>query len=237
MDQRPSYRIFKTTVGMVTDITPRMRRVTLQGDDLAEFGSDRPGQWVKLFFGDSDDGRAFTIRHWRPDEREIVIDFVRHSHGLAASWVAGAQPGMPVRLAGPRSDFRHRPERQLILFGDETAIPAISAITEALPPDGRALAIIELADQSARQFVKSCGHVEWRWLVNETREPGLALTTHCQFVEAAPETSQIWIGCEAKTARNLRCNFGQLGFDRTALHASGYWKIGAAEHVDHESDY
>lgn len=131
--QGPSYRTFDTVVKQVEDITPYMRRLTLHGLDLREFSSDRPGQWVKLFFDHTETGRAYTIRHWRPEQCELVIDFVRHGTGLAGRWVEAAQEGAPVRLAGPRSNFRYKPDRKLFLFGDETALPAISAIVEALP--------------------------------------------------------------------------------------------------------
>jgi len=236
MHQRPIYRVYDTVVRHIEDITPRMRRVTLHGDSLADFSSDRPGQWVKLFFDESEKGRAFTIRHWRPEPRELVVDFVRHGHGLAGGWLATATPGLPVRVAGPRSDFRFQPDRQLFLFGDETAIPAILAIAESLPKTARALAVIEVSDAAAKQKVDLGRNIHWTWLVNE-RQPGSLLQAYARHLLLSPESSQIWVACECSTARTLRCEFGRLGFDKASLHASGYWKSGEVEHVDTDSDY
>lgn len=237
MDKRPAYKMFDTVVSGIEDVTPRMRRITLQGDSLKDFDSDRPGQWVKLFFDDTSQGRAFTIRQWRPDDREMVIDFVRHGHGLAGAWVADARLGAPVRLAGPRSDFRHLTGRDLYLFGDETALPAISAITETLPPGDRAIAVIEVGDGAARQAVPCAANVQWNWLVNDSRAPSAMLCAYARAMVANPDTAQVWVACEAGAARSLRCEFRNLGFDKAALHVSGYWKRGAVEHVDGDSDY
>lgn len=236
MHQRPIYRIYDTVVRQVEDITPRMRRVTLQGDSLADFTSDRPGQWVKLFFDGSDKGRAFTIREWRAEACELVIDFVRHGHGLAGAWVASAIPGLPVRVAGPRSDFQHQEGRQLFLFGDETAIPAITAIVESLPPTARALAVIEVSDAAAKQKLTFGRHIHWTWLVND-RQPGSLLQAYARHLTLSPESSQIWVACECSAAHMMRCEFGRMGFDKASLHASGYWKTGEIEHVDADSDY
>lgn len=237
MHQRPVYRTYDTIVRHMADVTPAMRRITLHGQDLKDFDSDRPGQWIKLFFDDSDTGRAFTIRHWRPDLCEIDVDFVRHGEGVAASWIATTHEGVTVRLAGPRSDFAWQPARQLFLFGDETAIPAISAIVEALPADAWAMVVIEVTDEAARQVVASQADVRWTWLVNTRHAPGAPLVEYVQNLTLGAESAQIWIGCECCAARTLRTEFRRLGFDKHTLHASGYWKQGVDEHVDHDSDY
>ncbi|MDT7532015.1 siderophore-interacting protein [Sphingobium sp. SA2] len=237
MHQRPVYRMFDTVVKRVEDITPRMRRVSLYGDDLEEFRSDRPGQWIKLFFCDSDSGRAFTIRQWDPASCELVVDFVRHGHGLAGRWVRDAQPGTSVRLAGPRSDFQHRPGSKLFLFGDETALPAISAIVEDLPATAWVMAVVEVADRCAIQQVASRASVRWHWIVNAQHEPGEPLADYVRNLTLGAESTQVWIACECNAARALRAEYRQMGSDKKSLHVSGYWKKGAAEHVDQESDY
>lgn len=237
MHQRPVYRVFETMVTKVQDVTPRMRRITLHGESLRDFASDRPGQWVKLFFDETETGRAFTIRHWRPEALEMDIDIVRHETGIAGEWIAAAQPGLPVRLAGPRSHFEHAPGRMLFLFGDETALPAISAIAENLPDDARAVAVIEVSDTTAIQKIATDARVDWSWLTGDHSSPGHHLSVYVRHLTLNPETAQIWVGCECAAARQMRCELTRLGFDKESLHVSGYWKKGAAEHVDCDSDY
>lgn len=236
MQYTPIYRPFETTVKCIADVTPRMRRVTLSGDDLGHFSTERPGQWVKLFFDNSGHGRAFTIRRWRPEQREIDIDFVVHENGLAGRWLASARPGLEVRIAGPRSAFMHTPGKHLFLFGDETAIPAIAAILEAMDPAERAVVVVEIATPDAVQPLPTSPNTHISWIISQ-RIPGLQLAAHAKALTLNPESSQVWVGCEATSARDLRRAFGQLGFDRSDLHVSGYWKHGESEHVDHDSDY
>lgn len=237
MHQRPIYRTFDTIVRRVEDVTPRMRRITLHGASLIDFESDRPGQWVKLFFDHTDTGRAFTIRHWLPKSRELVIDIVRHEHGIAGEWIAQAKPGMTVRVAGPRSDFRYEDGRQIFLFGDETALPAISAIVEDLPAAARAVVVIECVDHGVQLAVPSKATVNWSWINADPDQPSRHLSAYSRQLTLSPETSQIWVGCECSGASEMRAQFRELGFDKASLHASGYWKKGTVEHVDGDSDY
>ncbi len=238
MKERPIYRLYETRVFHIEDTTPRLRRVTLRGEDLREFDSDRPGQWVKLFFGNDPRGRAFTIRRWDRQRCEITVDFVSHGHGLAGSWVQSAQIGDVVKLAGPRSDFRHIPNKPLFLFGDETALPAITAIVEALPAHERAMVVIEVQDMVAQHSIERQANVHWVWLpADPARRPGAQLAAYAPAVTLSPEQDQLWIACESQGALRLRSVFTSLGFNQETIHASGYWKQGAIDHVDTESDY
>lgn len=238
MRERSTYRLYETKVSGIQDITPRLRRITLSGKDLREFDSDRPGQWVKLFFGKDSRGRAFTIRRWDRQSREMTVDFVSHGHGLAGLWVQSAQIGDVVKLAGPRSDFRHTPGKPLFLFGDETALPAISAIVEALPAQERAMVVIEVQDMVARHSIEFQANVHWVWLsANLARRPGAQLAAYTPAITLSPEQDQLWIACESEAARRLRAAFSSLGFNRETMHISGYWKQGASDHVDADSDY
>jgi NADPH-dependent ferric siderophore reductase len=141
-----------------------------------------------------------------------------------------------VRIAGPRSDFLHTPGKHLFLLGDETAIPAITAILEAMDPEERAVVVVEVATPEAVQQLPPSPNTHVSWITSQ-RMPGLQLAAHVKALTLSPESSQVWVGCEATSARELRRALGRLGFDRSALHVSGYWKHGECEHVDHDSDY
>ena len=51
----------------------------------------------------------------------------------------------------------------------------------------------------------------------------------------AVDDGRIWVGCEASIMRDVRrwLIFDQ-GWDRASIHTHGYWKLGAANHPDHD---
>ena len=53
----------------------------------------------------------------------------------APRWGANAAPGDSVEFQGPRGKLELRPAPWHLLVGDESALPAIAAICDALPPE------------------------------------------------------------------------------------------------------
>ncbi|WP_211659064.1 siderophore-interacting protein [Phytoactinopolyspora halophila] len=92
--------------------------------------------------------RTYTIRAVRPERRELDVDFVlhgpagHHPSGPAASWAARAAVGDELAVIGPNRLFpgdclghEWNPPvgaRDIIIAGDETAVPAIGGILERL---------------------------------------------------------------------------------------------------------
>jgi NADPH-dependent ferric siderophore reductase len=104
-------------------VSPHMVRVTVAGDDLAEFPDHGFDQWFRLFLprAESEEAlgrlpkkvdvlgtlkymrmpegtrpvmRCYTVRELRRDARELDIDFVVHGdEGVAAPWAREAAPG------------------------------------------------------------------------------------------------------------------------------------------------
>ncbi len=234
------YGFHEGEVTAIREVSPSMRRVTIAGRGLAGFDVSAPGQWIKLFVDDSPrGGRAMTVRDWRIDRLELDIDIASHptSDGLVGRWLQSAASGSRVRLAGPRSTFRHLPGHKLHLFGDETALPAISAIVEHLPSGAEAFACIEIRRPDAVLEAASMADVTWRWLVCGTETPGAGLLRCCRELGCASGSDQAFVGCEATAAREIRQLLQAAGFAPGTAHVSGYWKAGAREHVDAESDY
>ena len=71
------------TVVNVQSITPRMRRITLGGEQIAAFSrapaADAPAAWVKLFLP-SGEGRAYTLRSVDRQAGTLDIDPVSYTH-------------------------------------------------------------------------------------------------------------------------------------------------------------
>jgi len=118
--------------------------------------------------------RTYTVRRVRPERRELDIDLVVHGGtGPAARWLEAVRPGDEVIVVGPDArsihshvgiDFHPGPARRLLLAGDETAAPAISAILEALPADRAAQAFIEVPDPEDRFALDLPPTAEVAWL-------------------------------------------------------------------------
>jgi NADPH-dependent ferric siderophore reductase len=122
------YRVFSVRVAAVTSLTPHFVRVTLTGDELAEFSAVGLDQRIKVLlpleghgFSDLPEGedwfaawralpdatrnpiRTYTVRSFRPDAHELDIDFVAHGDaGPASRWVSACRVGDELRIVGPR---------------------------------------------------------------------------------------------------------------------------------------
>lgn len=100
--------------------------------------------------------RTYTVRAVRPCDREIDVDFAIHGDGGPASrWARSARPGDELVVVGPddRSagwrigiDWHPGGCDELLLAGDETAVPAVCAILESLGPGVRATAFLEVPE-------------------------------------------------------------------------------------------
>ena len=120
-----------------------------------------PDDWYGAWRGLSDRERppmrTYTIRAVRPERYEIDIDIVLHGiTGVASAWASTAPLGAPLLICGPNADHAgahggidfHLPARtgRILVAGDETALPAIANILEALPADARGCALVEVPD-------------------------------------------------------------------------------------------
>lgn len=232
-------------------LTPRMLRVILGGDELADFvssGSDqriklclpRPGKPTPLgrdraeVFALPPDQqpkqRTYTVRWFAPERLEIAIDFVVHEHdGPGTSWASTVQPGEQIVAVGPSPSYQPDPSADpLVLVGDETALPAMAAILEELPAGQPVRVFAEVADTAERQHVETSADVRWTWLHRDGIPAG-----HSDLlgdnVRAADLGSRprVWIGAEAQVVHSLRehCQH-TLGLDRQHLYALTYWRRG-----------
>lgn len=129
--------------------------------------------------------RTYTVRRSRLDSvcPEIDVDFVMHfdadgNGGAAANWALNAKPGDALTIIGPNNRAAHcvtaesysgiewRPgmAQRVLLAGDETAIPAISAILESLPPYMSGHAFLEVPEAGDFLELTSPADVDIIWL-------------------------------------------------------------------------
>ena len=185
--------------------------------------------------------RTYTVRAVRPANGELDIDFVLHGvdgdgpddngveaggpagpAGPAATWAAGAKAGNRVGLVGPDRPGTGRmwgcewspPEttRQLLLAGDETAVPAMASIVESLPPEARGIVCAEVPYADDRQAWRTPDGVDVRWLVRADGPDGGDGTS-----DGGPAVHGALL--EAAVAEAMETLCGQRGGDHTPAAA------------------
>ncbi|WP_187829770.1 siderophore-interacting protein [Labrys sp. KNU-23] len=246
-DQRPTppeRRLRVAEVRAVRHLTPHMKRITIGSDALEAFPVSRPAQWVKLFVPTPDserpNGRAYTIRAFHERKAEMDIDFVLHGDGPCSLWAEQADVGDVIQIAGPRGSFRLDPDlRHLLIGGDETALPAIGAIIEALPAGLTVEAFIEIPDPTDAQILRSRADVRITWLPRHGMPAGVGTALQDAVTATRlPETaSAVWFAAEAGAARSVRRHFQlDCGLEPRRIQASGYWKKGETDFRDRGGD-
>ncbi len=224
----------------VTDLTPRMRRVTLGGPELQGFTSLGTDDHIKLLFAETaeqqhaidartlnrEGGERPTMREYTPrridlQANELDIDFVLHGDGPASTWAAQAAPGQTLDIAGPRASMVV-PDifEAYLLIGDETALPAIGRRLEALPAGRRVVALIQIHDEQERQPLPSKAQVDVMWSVRGRDD--LVAT-----VEALPlpeGTLYAWVALEKNLTRQVKALLIGKGVAQDAFKAVAYWR-------------
>jgi NADPH-dependent ferric siderophore reductase len=234
----------------VVDLTPRMRRITLGGPELAGFVSLGTDDHVKLLFPQNAEQAAalenlvlgagkndwamppmrdYTPRRYDLEKRELDIDFVLHGDGPASTWAEQARPGQFLHIGGPRGSMIV-PDifDSYLLIGDETALPAIARRLEGLAANRRALVIVEVENGKEQQALESAAQVNVIWVLREGGKDHL-LTTVRQ-VKVPTGSLYAWVATESKVSRQIRrVLLDEHGLDDQFVKAVGYWRMGDSD--------
>ncbi|GGH34831.1 siderophore-interacting protein [Microbacterium album] len=134
--------------------------------------------------------RTYTVRRIDNDACVLTVDFVlHHDPGPAGAWAESARAGDEIVIVGPdeRSphsrtgiDWQPGSASRLLLAGDETALPAIGGILDALPADRFADVFIEIPTADDARVLTAPPHADVRWVVRQggggrAREHGAGL--------------------------------------------------------------
>jgi NADPH-dependent ferric siderophore reductase len=231
----------------VVDITPRMRRITLGGPELAGFVSLGSDDHIKLMFAQNaaeqaalqsptfsikGDGpqpamRDYTPRRFDLSLGELDIDFVLHGDGPASTWAEQAQVGQHLYIGGPRGSMIV-PDifDSYLLIGDETALPAIARRLEELPAGRRVLAVIEIADAAEQQTLQSAAEVEVIWVLRGQVD----LLDTVRTLTLPSGALYTFVAMETKLSRQVRrVLLDTHKVDEAFLKAVGYWRAEGSE--------
>ncbi|UST84027.1 siderophore-interacting protein [Pseudomonas siliginis] len=235
----------KLEVLRVTDLTPRMRRITLGGPELAGFISLGTDDHVKLLFpqnaeqaaaletmqlgagkdnGPMPEMRDYTPRRYDLEKMELDIDFVLHGDGPASTWAEQAQPGQFLHIGGPRGSMIV-PDifDSYLLIGDETALPAIARRLEHLAANRKALVVIEVENGAEQQVLESAAPFNVIWVLREGGKDNLLATV--KQLQVPKGNLYAWVATETKVSRQIRrVLIDEHGLDEQFIKAVGYWR-------------
>ncbi|MGW2828176.1 siderophore-interacting protein [Streptomyces sp. NPDC001286] len=184
--------------------------------------------------------RSYTLRALRHDPDEIDIDFVLHTPaGPASAWAARAVAGDNVLILGPaiadNRAIRFRPPEDtdlMVLWGDESALPAVSSVLESLPPGTPARVWLEVRDAGNIQDLPTAADAEITWLVRDDDAECAPLALDALRAARLPLALRpyVWIAGESGCVKELRRHFvRERGIDRRRVTFVGYWRQGLSE--------
>ena len=199
-------------------LTPHMQRLRLTAPQLDRFGY-LPGQDVMLLVaaeGNRPVRRRYTIRRLDQAALLLTLDIVLHGDGPGERWVRSARSGDKIEGIGPRGKITTSATADWHLFmGDESALPAMFAMTEALPPDRPATLVLEIPEQNDEQDLDAPGTIRISWLHRLGGE-----------IELPPGRGHAYLFGEATVVSRLREVLAGRGLGQDQMSPKAYWGRG-----------
>lgn len=243
----------EVTVVSSEQVTPHLQRLRFRAGDLARFATgglhmrlllpprDRRPVWPTvgedglLVWPSGEDAlvvRIYTIRRINVAEGWFDVDFVLHAGDdtPAATFAQTATPGTVIGMIGPGGGGVPE-DRNLLLFGDDTAIPAIARILESIAPETRADVFLEVDGAGDELPLASGDNISVRWLHRDGQEPGTAglLSKALKDIDPAglPDDFYVWAACEFGDFHEIRTHVRkQWGLNRERHMVVSYWRRG-----------
>jgi NADPH-dependent ferric siderophore reductase len=257
--RRPPRRV---EVVSVSRLTPRLVSVRLGGDDLDGFAAAPPTSHLKVFLpapgqagpvlpeaapdgtGTSarPDGapepvvRTYTPRQFDVASGTLEVQFVLHGMGPASEWAEQARAGDQLAIAGPGGRFSLEPAAdRWWIGGDESALPAIGTLLEALPASATAEVHLEVAGADDEIPLASPAQTTFVWHQRRSADAWGADLLDAARNAALGDGTRVWAACEAAAVRRIRAHFlAERQVPASQLVTRGYWRIGVANHPDHD---
>lgn len=236
--------------------TPHLVRVTLNGPELEGFDPGLPAASVRLLLPHHDqvtvpawngneflhpDGsrpvlRTLTPRRFSAEGHELDVEVVLHGDGPMSAWAASVHPGDSAAVSGTGRGYTvEAATAGYVLAGDESALPAISVLLDALPTDASITVLAEVARPDARLDLPPHPGATVQWFdLRAGGAPGDALVAAVREAEVA-SGARVWVAGEAAAVQRIRKHlFDERELERSHCTVRGYWKHGRAGGADDE---
>jgi NADPH-dependent ferric siderophore reductase len=248
----------RAEVVSVSPLSPRLLSVLVTGDELDGFAGAAPTSHLKVFLpvdGQDEpnipeftpdgpvyagDGpppvvRTYTPRRYDSGTKILEIQFLLHGEGPASAWAQQAKPGDKLAVGGPGGRFSLEPAADhWWIAGDESAIPAVATLLEALPDSVTAEVHLEMDSPDDVIELPAAGKTAVRWHQRQPGVYGAELAAAARDAEI-PAGARVWVGCEAAAMRGIRRYLaGERGIPVAQLVTRGYWRTGEQNHPDHD---
>jgi NADPH-dependent ferric siderophore reductase len=145
--------------------------------------------------------------------------------------VRSARSGDKIEGIGPRGKITTSATADWHLFiGDESALPATFAMTEALPPDRPATLILQIPEESDEQDLDAVASTRISWLHRLGAPPGdpSALVAETAEIELPPGRGHAYLFGEATVVSRLREVLAERGLGQDQMSPKAYWGRGRA---------
>jgi NADPH-dependent ferric siderophore reductase len=240
----------------VERIAPRMISVWVGGDALDGFRIEAPTSHIKVFLpapGQTElvlpeytpDGpvwpdepvrpsvRTYTPRRFDEATQTLEVQFVLHGEGPASDWAQRAAVGDQVAIGGPGGRFALDPSvERWWIAGDESAIPAVGTLLDALPASVVADVHLEVAGRDDEIELPTAAKAAITW--HHRRAPD-AWGEELYDAARAADGGLVWVACEAAAMRRIRRYLiAERELPARSLVTRGYWRLGEANHPDHD---
>ncbi|EJB8410135.1 acinetobactin utilization protein BauF [Acinetobacter baumannii] len=218
--------------------TPYPSIVRIQG----KINTLQPDLWqapnlaIRLIVSNPPEGqpisRVYTVRSFNPVNTQIEIDFVKHEDlSPAMEWLNSAQVGTKIGLIGPRPHFipNFTTKKHVVMFADDTAVPALYSILKQWELGISADIFIESFEKDIASQLPELEHVKIHSFHKEHHTSQKGLLLKAAFALENYENITIWAACERNEARALRQFFLEdQQLNKNDVRIAGYWRDGVS---------
>jgi NADPH-dependent ferric siderophore reductase len=249
----------RVEVVSVARVAPRLISVWVGGEGLEAFAGAAPTSHLKLFLppagtselllpADTPEGpvwehdealrpvvRTYTPRRYDAARGTLEIQFVLHGTGPASEWAQKAQPGDQAAVAGPGGRFSlDEAAAEWWMAADESALPALGTLLEALPASVTARVHVEVDGPDDEIPLPSAARTAVTWHHRRPQAWGTTLL-EAAGVDGMSPNARIWVACEAAAMRGIRRRLiAERPMPASFMITRGYWRAGERNYPDHD---